>query len=123
LVPAERAPVELKTEALVYPSVEPTADYSNPFPACRERWKASTKGRGQDLYALRITSPRQCGHVHWKASARTGSLMVREFTREDDCRILLVLDPHLSAEESSSLKRECLRRASALSVPSGPAPA
>jgi len=29
-----------------------------------------------------------------------------EFTREDDCRILLVLDPHLSAEESSSLKPE-----------------
>jgi uncharacterized protein (DUF58 family) len=32
--------------------------------------------------------------VHWKASARLGSLMVREFTREDDCRVLLVLDPH-----------------------------
>ena len=27
-----------------------------------------------------------------------------EFTREDDCRILLVLDPHLSAEDSSQLK-------------------
>jgi uncharacterized protein (DUF58 family) len=35
-------------------------------------------------------------HVHWKASARLGSLMVREFTREDDCRVLLVLDPHVS---------------------------
>ena len=22
--------------------------------------------------------------------------MVREFTREDDCRVLLVLDPHIS---------------------------
>src|SRR5258708_24913351 len=31
-------------------------------------------------------------------------MMVREFTREDDCRILLVLDPHLSAEDSSQLK-------------------
>jgi len=30
--------------------------------------------------------------------------MVREFTREDDCRILLVLDPHLSAEDSSEPK-------------------
>jgi uncharacterized protein (DUF58 family) len=35
--------------------------------------------------------------VHWKASARLGSLMVREFAREDDCRVLLVLDPHMDA--------------------------
>src|SRR6202043_3164621 len=56
-------------------------------------------------YALRDYLPTDSArHVHWKASARSGSLMVREFTREDDCRILLVLDPHLSAEEPSSLK-------------------
>jgi len=35
--------------------------------------------------------------VHWKASARFGKLMVREFTRDDDCRVLLVLDPHMRA--------------------------
>jgi uncharacterized protein (DUF58 family) len=39
--------------------------------------------------------------VHWKASARQGSLMVREFTREDDCRVLLVLDPHTSIPASA----------------------
>jgi uncharacterized protein (DUF58 family) len=32
--------------------------------------------------------------------------MVREFTREDDCRILLVLDPHLREEEFSQMKQE-----------------
>ena len=31
--------------------------------------------------------------------------MVREFTRENDCRILLVLDPHLPEEEFSRLKQ------------------
>src|SRR5260370_9299814 len=62
------------------------------------------KGRGQDLYALRDYIPTDSArHVHWKASARSGSLMVREFTREDDCRILLVLDPHLSTEDSPAL--------------------
>jgi uncharacterized protein (DUF58 family) len=39
--------------------------------------------------------------VHWKASARSGSLMVREFTREDDCRVLLVLDPRIPAAGSA----------------------
>jgi uncharacterized protein (DUF58 family) len=57
-----------------------------------------SKGRGQDLYALRgYMTNDSVRHVHWKASARSGSLMVREFTREDDCRVLLVLDPHISS--------------------------
>jgi len=97
--------LNLKTQALVYPSVEPTAEYLEILPGLQGALESLTKGRGQDLYALREYLPTDSArHVHWKASARSGSLMVREFTREDDCRILLVLDPHLSAEESASLK-------------------
>jgi len=97
--------MNLKTEALVYPSVEPTAEYLEILPGLEGALESLTKGRGQDLYALRDYIPTDSArHVHWKASARSGSLMVREFTREDDCRILLVLDPHLSAEDSSQLK-------------------
>jgi uncharacterized protein (DUF58 family) len=60
------------------------------------------KGRGQDLYGLRDYIPTDSArHVHWKASARLGSLMVREFTREEDCRVLLVLDPHTSISPSA----------------------
>jgi len=97
--------LSLKTEALVYPSVAPTAEYLEILPGLEGALESLTKGRGQDLYALRDYIPTDSArHVHWKASARCGSLMVREFTREDDCRILLVLDPHLSEEESASLK-------------------
>jgi uncharacterized protein (DUF58 family) len=97
--------LNLKTQALVYPSVEPTAEYLEILPGLQGALESLTKGRGQDLYALREYLPTDSArHVHWKASARSGSLMVREFTREDDCRILLVLDPHLSAEESAGLK-------------------
>jgi uncharacterized protein (DUF58 family) len=97
--------LSLKTEALVYPSVEPTEEYLQILPGLQGALESSTKGRGQDLYALRDYLPTDSArHVHWKASARTGSLMVREFTREDDCRIQLVLDPHLSVEEFSRSK-------------------
>jgi uncharacterized protein (DUF58 family) len=97
--------LSLKTEALVYPSVEPTAEYLQILPGLQGALESLTKGRGQDLYALRDYLPTDSArHVHWKASARSGSLMVREFTREDDCRIQLVLDPHVSAEEFSLLK-------------------
>jgi uncharacterized protein (DUF58 family) len=96
--------VNLKTEALVYPSVEPSPEYLEILQGLQGALETLTKGRGQDLYALRGYVPTDSArHVHWKASARSGSLMVREFTREDDCRILLVLDPHLTEEEFSQL--------------------
>src|SRR5712692_6785305 len=96
--------LNLKTEALVYPSVEPTEEYLDILPGLQGALESLVKGRGQDLYALRDYLPTDSArHVHWKASARLGSLMVREFTREDESRILLVLDPHLTAAESSGL--------------------
>jgi uncharacterized protein (DUF58 family) len=89
--------VDLKSEAIVYPSVEPTRDFFEILPGMQGALESLAKGRGQDLYALRDYQPRDSSrHVHWKASARLGSLMVREFTREDDCRVILVLDPHTS---------------------------
>ncbi len=98
--------LNLKTEALVYPSVEPSPEYLEILTGLQGALESVTKGRGQDLYALRGYVPTDSArHVHWKASARSGSLMVREFTREDDCRILLVLDPHLSEKEFSKLKQ------------------
>lgn len=92
--------VELRTEVLVYPSVEPTGDFFEVLPGLHGVLESLNKGRGQDLYALRDYVPTDSvRHVHWKASARLGSLMVREFTREEDCRVLLVLDPHVLAED------------------------
>jgi uncharacterized protein (DUF58 family) len=88
--------VELRTEALVYPSVEPTREFFEILPGLEGAMESLTRGRGQDLYALRDYVPTDSArHVHWKASARLGSLMVREFTREDERRVLLVLDPHI----------------------------
>ncbi|HKT47448.1 MAG TPA: DUF58 domain-containing protein, partial [Candidatus Acidoferrales bacterium] len=88
--------MDLKTEALVCPSVEPTDDLRDVLPGLQGAIESSMKGPGQDLYALRdYVATDSVRHVHWKASARTGSLMVREFTRDDDCRVLLVLDPHV----------------------------
>lgn len=97
--------LNLKTEALVYPSVEPTAEYMEVLPVIQGALESLSKGRGQDLYALRdYVHTDSARLVHWKATARSGSLMVREFTREEDSRVLLVLDPHSTATESSAAK-------------------
>jgi uncharacterized protein (DUF58 family) len=90
--------LDLASEALVYPSVDATPEFLEVLPGINGAIESVAKGRGQDLYALRDYMPMDSArHVHWKASARLGSLMVREFAREDDCRVLLVLDPHSDA--------------------------
>lgn len=90
---------DLKSEALVYPSVEPTGDFLEILPAVQGALESHTKGGGQDLHALRDYLPQDSSrHVHWKVSARLGTLMVREFTREEDCRVALVFDPHMRAD-------------------------
>jgi uncharacterized protein (DUF58 family) len=90
--------LDMATEAVVYPSVAPSSEFVEILPGLQGALESLSKGRGQDLYALRdYMANDSVRHVHWKASARLGSLMVREFTREDDCRVLLVLDPHISS--------------------------
>src|SRR6201987_186467 len=87
--------VALKSEALVYPSVDASSELIDMFPGIEGSIESHSKGRGQDLHALREYVPNDSArHVHWKASARTGSLMVGEFAREDDCRARVVLDPY-----------------------------
>jgi uncharacterized protein (DUF58 family) len=99
--------LNLKTEALVYPSVEPTPEYMEVLPVIQGALESLSKGRGQDLYSLRdYVHTDSARLVHWKATARSGSLMVREFTREEDSRVLLVLDPHSTAAETSTAKSQ-----------------
>jgi uncharacterized protein (DUF58 family) len=99
--------LDLTSEALAYPSVEATPEFLEVLPGIHGAIETLAKGRGQDLYALRGYMPTDSArHVHWKASARLGSLMVREFAREDDTRVLLVLDPHSDAARASALAAE-----------------
>lgn len=99
--------VDLPSEALVYPSVEATAEFLDVLPGIQGAIESLVKGRGQDLYALRDYQPTDSArHVHWKASARSGSLMVREFAREEDCRVVLIFDPHSEAAENGATENE-----------------
>jgi len=107
--------VALKSEALVYPSVEASSELAEMFPGIEGSIESHSKGRGQDLHALREYVPTDSArHVDWKASARTGSLMVREFAREDDCRVLLVLDPYSGEEKSNAASNQRFERAVSL---------
>jgi len=88
----------------VYPSVHHLNIWKSS--ACQGGAGKPHQGPRSDPCAAGLLPRTSARHVHWKASARSGSLMVREFTREDDCRILLVSRSSSVRGKSSSLKPE-----------------
>lgn len=85
--------VELAREIIVYPPVEPTDEMLDILPMITGEFEALVQGRGTDLYRIREYQPQDTArHVDWKATARTGALKVREYTREDERRLRVVFD-------------------------------
>jgi uncharacterized protein (DUF58 family) len=86
--------VESSLAVVVYPRVTPTEDFYEVLPLISGEVESFYRGRGHDLYSIRDHLPGDSArHVDWKASAKASELKVREFTREDERRVLLVLDP------------------------------
>ena len=85
--------VALQREILVYPRVEPTDELFEILPLVRGEWESFARGRGTDLYRIREYMPEDSArHVDWKATAKSGSLKVREFSREDERKLCIVFD-------------------------------
>jgi uncharacterized protein (DUF58 family) len=85
--------VALARELLVYPRIEPTDELFEILPLVRGEWESFVRGRGSDLYLIReYMSEDSARHVDWKATAKSGSLKVREFAREDERKLCIVFD-------------------------------
>lgn len=85
--------VALAREILVYPAVETTDEFFEVLPLITGEFETFVRGRGDDLYLIREYMPEDSArHVDWKATAKSGSLKVREFSREDERRLRVVFD-------------------------------
>src|SRR6476620_11399127 len=85
--------VTLERELLVYPALLEPDDFLEILPMITGEFVSFVRGRGTELYLIREHTPQDPGRfVDWKATAKTGSLKVREFTREDERRLRLVFD-------------------------------
>ena len=88
--------VDTAIEIVVYPHVEPTEQFYEVLPLLSGEMASHFRGRGHELHSLRDYLPTDSARfVDWKVTARTGQLMVREYAREDERRVMLVLDPFL----------------------------
>jgi hypothetical protein len=83
-------------EMVVYPPVEATEQFYEVLPLLSGEMASYFRGRGHELHSLREYLPTDSARiVDWKITARMGQLMVREFAREDERRVMLVLDPFI----------------------------
>ena len=85
--------VPLAREIMVYPRVEPADEFFEVLPMITGEFETFARGRGDDLYLIREYTPEDSArHVDWKATAKSGSLKVREFSREDERKLRIVFD-------------------------------
>jgi uncharacterized protein (DUF58 family) len=85
-------------ELAVYPRVEPTDQFFEVLPLLTGEIASFFRGRGHELHSLRDYLPTDSARfVDWKVTAKSGRLVVREFAREDERRVMLVLDPFVGA--------------------------
>jgi uncharacterized protein (DUF58 family) len=85
--------INLAREVIVFPVVESADQFLEVLPMVTGEFEAFVSGRGNDLYLIRDYMPDDSArHVDWKATARTGALKVREFSREDERKLRIVFD-------------------------------
>jgi uncharacterized protein (DUF58 family) len=85
--------VVLDREIIVYPAVEPADEFFEVLPLVTGELETFARGRGSDLHLIReYTQEDSARHVDWKATAKSGSLKVREFSREDERKVRIVFD-------------------------------
>jgi uncharacterized protein (DUF58 family) len=78
---------------LVYPSIREVSSYFHLLPFLPGRLEGLHVGHGESLYAIRKYQEGESARlVHWKATAKTGNLMVREYAREEESKFCLILD-------------------------------
>lgn len=90
---SKRRRIRATHEVLVYPAVRPLKTLFQDSPLLSGELEALVRGQGSDLYGIREHLPEDSARfVDWKATAKSGQVKVREFTREDDRRLCLVFD-------------------------------
>jgi uncharacterized protein (DUF58 family) len=107
--------VRIEREVIVYPTVEATEQFREVVPMVTGEFETFVRGRGNDLYLIRDYMPDDSArHVDWKATARTGALKVREFSREDERKLRIVFDNAAPGALSPEVYERTVRLAASL---------
>lgn len=93
-----------EAEMFVFPKIEPFDHALDALQLEAGRLTANKRGLGQDLLALRDYQPNDdFRRIDWKATARSRNLTVREFSADDDKRVVVYFDKRLPPDRSTEL--------------------
>lgn len=93
-----------EAELFVFPKLEPFDQSLDALQLDVGRLTANKRGLGQDLLALRDYMPNDdLRRIDWKATARSRTLTVREFSADDDKRVIVELNNQMPAESGPIL--------------------
>jgi uncharacterized protein (DUF58 family) len=80
-------------ELLVYPSIRQIPSHFHLLPFLPGQLEGLHVGQGESLYAIRkYQGGESVRLVDWKATAKTGELMTRQYAREEETKFCLILD-------------------------------
>jgi uncharacterized protein (DUF58 family) len=87
------ARVTLSREMLVYPSIDPHPGFEDLLLGVAGEIETHYRGLGKDFYRIRpYEATESARYVDWKATAKVGSVQVREFAREREQAVEVFMD-------------------------------
>ncbi|MFQ5350551.1 MAG: DUF58 domain-containing protein [Thermoanaerobaculia bacterium] len=93
-------------ELLVFPAILPAAELRLTGAAAGDQQRLRRVGRGHELFSLRGFRPGDDPRgIHWKQSARTGSLIYLEREAEEGKRLSVVLDNGVAPLSDAAAER------------------
>lgn len=96
-----RESVTILHEIIVYPCLDPQPGFERLLASVSAAISAMERGLGDDFYRIRpYQTSDSARHVDWKATAHTGALQAREFSRNLDRMVTIYLDLDVSKEKT-----------------------
>ncbi|MBC7796514.1 MAG: DUF58 domain-containing protein [Pyrinomonadaceae bacterium] len=94
-----------ETEVFVFPKLSDVREFLPTNTRQIGQFASNRRGSGQDLLTLRdYQTADDVRRVDWKATARTGNVIVRDYTAEDERKITIVFDTKLPKVEAPNAK-------------------
>jgi uncharacterized protein (DUF58 family) len=85
-----------KGEVLVYPQVQEISSFFHLLPFLQGHLESLHVGQGENLFSIRKYQESESARIiDWKATAKTGELLAREYAREEESRFCLILDTRI----------------------------
>lgn len=107
--------IALEREVIVFPEVDAAERILSDLPAIIGECESQVRGQGNDLYRIRDHVAGDAARsVDWKATARSGAVMVKEFARDEDRRVRLVFDNPAATALPEAVYEEMVKAAASL---------